>query len=122
MAQRKIPLGLYIVVTQTLNICTTLAAAFTPVFNTKSQDVFLLGQNSFHSQNILMGLRGILSIGITTSIRVVILRNSTKKRALRADVALVSGVLYWPPGPVPPLGPDLIGPQVQAHPCNPIIN
>ena len=87
-----------------------------------------------------MGLRGILSIGITTSIPVVILRNSTKKRALRADVAprirghiraqgaqmwpLVSGVLflYWPPGPVPPLGPGLIGPQVQAHPCNPIIN
>ena len=34
----------------------------------------------------------------------------------------ISGVLYWPPGPVPPLGPGFKGPQGQAHPCNPIIN
>ena len=34
----------------------------------------------------------------------------------------ISGFLYWPPGPVPPLGPGFKGPQGQAHPCNPIIN
>ena len=52
----------------------------------------------------------------------------SQKSALRARARCarmeppISGVLYWPQGPVPPLGPDLRGPILETSPSLLIIN